>query len=152
LTLEFRRERFDSAAAVALVQAQEEEVRRRGDDGDIAAPRDPTEFEPPDGVFVVMFDDETPVGCGGACRFDATRAELKRMYVAPEARGGGRGRLLLQRIEDEARLLGYGGIVLETITLMTEALGLYRSSGYEPIAAYGPYAASPTSRCFEKPL
>jgi GNAT superfamily N-acetyltransferase len=92
------------------------------------------------------------VACGGVCRFDAARAELKRMYVLPPARGSGLGRDLLELLESEARRLGYTGIVLETGNRQPEALGLYTSAGYGPMPCYGPYAAQATSRCFEKRL
>ncbi|MDX6471824.1 MAG: hypothetical protein QOK22_640 [Gaiellaceae bacterium] len=150
--LEFRRERFDAADASALVQAQEAEVRARGDAGDLSPPREASIFEPPEGAFIVMRDGDGAIGCGGVCRLDAARAELKRMYLAPAARGKGLGRLLLRRLEEEAKGLGYDRLVLETITLMSEAIGLYESSGYTAIPPYGPYAQNPTSRCYEKSL
>jgi GNAT superfamily N-acetyltransferase len=150
--IDFHREPFSSPDAAALVRAQEEEVRARGDAGDLAPPRKSAMFDPPDGVFVVMRDGERPLGCAGVCRFDSQRAELKRMFVVPAARGLGLGRLLLERMEDEARDLGYTALVLETITLMSEAIGLYRAAGYTPIEPYGPYEENPTSRCFEKAI
>jgi putative acetyltransferase len=70
----------------------------------------------------------------------------------PEARGRGFGRDLLAALEDEARALGYTGIVLETGVQQAEALGLYESTGYEPIPCYGPYAGQEISRCYEKRL
>jgi GNAT superfamily N-acetyltransferase len=149
VALEFTREQFHSADAAALVQAQEEEIRVRGDHGDVNPP-DGSVFEPPEGVFLVLRDGGKAIGCAGFRRVDADRAELKRMYLAPEARGRGLGRVLLQRIEDEARSAGYTVLVLETIELMTEAIGLYRSSGYEPISPFGPYTDVGVSRCFEK--
>ena len=109
-------------------------------------------FEPPDGVFLVVRDDGRALACGGVCRFDATRAELKRMYVLPGARGRGLGRRLLVELEAEASRLGYRGIVLETGEAQQEALGLYVSAGYEPIPCYGVYATRAISRCFEKTL
>jgi GNAT superfamily N-acetyltransferase len=109
-------------------------------------------FLPPDGVFLVVRDEGRAVGCGGVCRFDETRGELKRMYVVREARGRGLGRLLLVALEDEARRLGYRGIVLETGDRQPEALGLYESAGYEPIPCYGVYASRALSMCFEKSL
>jgi GNAT superfamily N-acetyltransferase len=74
------------------------------------------------------------------------------MYVAPEARGLGLGRRLLEGLEAEARRLGYVAVVLETGNLQAEALGLYTSSGYERIPCYEPYASRELSVCFEKSL
>jgi GNAT superfamily N-acetyltransferase len=60
--------------------------------------------------------------------------------------------VLLRRIEEEAKAFGYDRLVLETITLMSEAMRLYESEGYTAMPPYGPYAQNSTSRCFEKPL
>jgi GNAT superfamily N-acetyltransferase len=124
-------EPFDSPDVQSLAEAQQEEMRGRyGGIGDIGPPREARMFEPPDGVFLVMRDGVgRAVACGGVCRFDAARAELKRMYVLPPARGSGLGRDLLELLESEARRLGYTGIVLETGNRQPEALGLYTSAG-----------------------
>jgi GNAT superfamily N-acetyltransferase len=147
-------EPFDSPDVQALVEAQQEEMRGRyAGVGDIGPAREAHMFEPPDGVFLVTrADDGCAVACGGICRFDAARAELKRMYVLPESRGSGLGRLLLEALEREARRLGYTGIVLETGDQQPEALGLYVSAGYGPIPCYGVYASRALSMCFEKRL
>jgi len=122
-------------------------------EADIGPTREAAMFVEPDGVFLVVRDDEgRAIGCGGVCRFDGTRAELKRMYVVPEARGRGLGRLLLVELEAEARRLGYARIVLETGDRQPEALGLYASAGYERIPCYGIYATRALSMCFEKTL
>ena len=128
------------------------ELRSLDGEGDIGPVREAAMFEPPDGVFLVVRDDDRALACGGVCRFDATRAELKRMYVRPEVRGRGFGRRLLVELEAEAARLGYRGIVLETGEAQQEALGLYVSAGYEPIPCYGVYATRAISRCFEKRL
>ncbi|HEY2073073.1 MAG TPA: GNAT family N-acetyltransferase [Gaiellaceae bacterium] len=110
-------------------------------------------FVEPDGVFlVVRGDDGTAVACGGVARFDATRGELKRMYVVPEQRGRGLGRRLLVELEAEARRLGYESLVLETGDRQPEALGLYVSAGFERIPCYPPYDSRALSLCFEKRL
>jgi len=110
-------------------------------------------FVPPDGVFLVIRDDaRRAIACGGIARFDATRAEVKRMYVLPEARGQGLGRRLLADLEEEARGLGYTALVLETGDRQPEALGLYASAGFERIPCYPPYDTRELSLCFEKPL
>jgi GNAT superfamily N-acetyltransferase len=145
-------ESFDSHDVQALVRAQQEELRGRDGAGDIGPTREAWMFEPPGGVFVVSRVEGRAVGCGGICRFDETRAELKRMYVVPAERGRGLGRELLESLEAEARRLGYAGIVLETGELQPESLGLYASAGYEPIPCYGVYAGREWSRCFEKGL
>jgi GNAT superfamily N-acetyltransferase len=145
--------RFDEPDVVALALAQQEEMRSLYDgEADIGPARDAPMFEPPGGAFLALRIDGRPVGCGGVCRFDETRAELKRMYVHPEARGFGLGRRLLDALEAEARRLGYVAIVLETGDRQPEAFGLYVSAGYEPIPCYGVYAQRAWSRCFEKSL
>jgi GNAT superfamily N-acetyltransferase len=147
-------EPFDSPDVRALTEAQQEEMRGRyGGEGDIGPTREAHMFEPPDGVFLVTRDDDgRAIACGGVCRFDGARAELKRMYVLPATRGTGLGRGLLEALEAEARRLGYTGIVLETGNRQPEALRLYTSAGYGPIPCYGAYAARPLSTCFEKRL
>ena len=143
-------EPFDSPEVQALVHAQQEELRGRDGAGDIGPAREAWMFEPPDGIFLVSRREGRAVGCGGICRFDETRAELKRMFVVPAERGFGLGRGLLEALEAEARRFGYTGIVLETGELQPESLGLYASAGYQPIPCYGIYAGRAWSRCFEK--
>ena len=147
-------EPFESADVQALAEAQQTEMRGLySGEADIGPSRDGAMFVPPDGVFLVIRDDNgRAVGCGGVARFDETRGELKRMYVVPDARGLGIGRRLLSELEAQARELGYIGIVLETGDLQPEALGLYRSSGYAQIPCYPPYDSRSLSLCFEKGL
>src|SRR6478672_2756596 len=147
-------EPFDSLDVLALTEAQQEEMRGRYDgEADIGPTRVADMFVVPDGVFLVVRDDDgRAVGCGGVCRFDATRAELKRMYVRPESRGLGLGRRLLVELEEHARALGYAGIVLETGDRQPESVGLYASAGYERIPCYPPYSERELSLCFEKRL
>jgi GNAT superfamily N-acetyltransferase len=122
-------------------------------EGDIGPTREAAMFEPPDGVFIVIRDDRgRAVGCGGVARFDDRRGELKRMYVVPELRGRGLGRLLLEDLEAGARRLGFRSLVLETGDRQHEALGLYESFGYERIPCYPPYDSRSLSLCFEKRL
>jgi putative acetyltransferase len=97
-------------------------------------------------------DNGADVACGGVCRLDAETAEIRRMFVVPEQRGAGLSRRMLGALEDEARRLGYRRLRLETGVHQGEALGLYRSSGFEEIPCYGPYSDDELSVCFEKPL
>jgi GNAT superfamily N-acetyltransferase len=147
-------EPFDSPEAQALAEAQQAEMLGVYEgEADIGPPRVGAMFEPPDGVFLVVRDDGgTAVACGGIARFDHDRAEVKRMYVVPAARGRGLGRRVLVELEEAAAALGYRGIVLETGDRQPEALGLYRSAGYERIPCYPPYDTRALSLCFEKRL
>jgi GNAT superfamily N-acetyltransferase len=145
-------EPFDAPDVFALVEAQQRELTALDGEGDIGPSRDASMFEPPNGIFWVAREDDRPVACGGIARFDDTRAELKRMYVLPEARGRGFGRAILVALEGEARRLGYEAIVLETGELQVPAVELYVSAGYEEIPCYGPYAGRPWSKCYEKRL
>jgi putative acetyltransferase len=147
-------EPFDTPDVTALCDAQQEEMRGRyGGVADIGPTREASMFVDPDGVFLVVRDgDGRAVACGGICRFDEACAELKRMYVVPEARGQGLGRRVLVELEAHARSLGYMGIVLETGDRQPESVGLYVSAGFERMPCYPPYSERELSLCFEKQL
>jgi putative acetyltransferase len=102
--------------------------------------------------FFVARREGRALGCG-ALRIDAAGyGELKRMFVSPEARGYRLGRLLLDRIEEEARREGLPCLRLETGIHQPEALGLYRSAGYVEREAFGEYRPDPLSVFMEKSL
>jgi putative acetyltransferase len=106
----------------------------------------------PDVRFFVARRDGQALACG-AVRIDPTGyGEVKRMFVAPEARGLKLGRRLLDRIEEEARREGLGCLRLETGIHQPEALGLYRSAGYVERDAFGDYSSDPLSVFMEKRL
>ena len=146
----------DPAARALERELNDEIVVRYGSDAP-EAPLPEDEFAPPAGTFLVAWlevdgGDEVPVGCAGIRRRDDATCELKRMYVAPDARGRGVGRALLERLEEEAVARGYSDLWLETGTMQPEAISLYESAGYEPIPPYGLYKDEPLSRCFAKAL
>ena len=147
-------EPFDSVDAQALCAAQQAEMLALYEgEADIGPTREASMFVPPDGVFVLVRDDaERAVACGGIARFDAVRAEVKRMYVVPDARGRGLGRRVLAELEAHARHLGYAGLVLETGDRSAAALAIYESSGFERIDCWPPYDARSLSICLAKRL
>ena len=63
-------------------------------------------------------------------------AEIKRMWLAPAARGHGLGARLLDALESSARDLGATRAVLDTNEQLGAALGLYRSRGWSEVPAY----------------
>lgn len=162
--MEITREDYHGPLGQRLVHELADDLEARyagiGDDEDAAVEEShdyhaeiaPGELAPPDGTFLVAWVDGTAVGCAGLRRHGPATGEIKRMWTAPSARGTGVARALLAALEDEARRIGYRAVRLETGTGQPEAMCLYASAGYEPIAPYGYYAASSASRCFEKPL
>jgi GNAT superfamily N-acetyltransferase len=110
------------------------------------------EMEPPGGAFLLLTEGEELVACGGLRTLDAAQAlgEIKRMYVAPDARRRGHARRLLDALEDAARAIGLTRLRLDTNAQQPEALLLYEACGYVEIADYN---GSPTAtHWFEKRL
>ena len=98
----------------------------------------PGKYAPPAGELLLARDsDGEPLGCvalrpmqpDGCC-------EMKRLYVAPQARGLGLGRALVDAIIGEAVRIGYREMRLDSLPTMTEAIALYRGKGFVPIAPY----------------
>lgn len=117
----------------------------------------PESAEPPKGIdpgvaFLVARVAGEPVGCAGLKHLEPGIAEVTRMYVRPAHRGHGISRRLLREVEGMAKERGVTTIRLETGDLQPESIGLYGSSGYHRIPAFGQYVGSPLSLCFEKPL
>lgn len=102
---------------------------------------DPAVFEPPAGVFVLVRDEEgVAVGCGGIRRVPdgphGLRYEVKHLYLRPETRGRGWGRLLMGELEQRAREFGAREVVLDTHHTLEAAGALYAASGFETIDPY----------------
>ena len=104
------------------------------------------------GTFLIARVDGVAVGCGALRRRDETTIEVKRMYVAPEMRGRGAAKAILDHLDTAARAMGAQRLVLETGIYQDEAIGLYRSVGFSPIDRFDEYVGTPTSVCFEKTL
>jgi DNA-binding MarR family transcriptional regulator/GNAT superfamily N-acetyltransferase len=108
------------------------------------------ELRPPAGAFLVARLRAEPVGCGALKFHGDAPTELKRMWVAPSARGLGIGRRLLTELERCAAANGSRTVRLETNATLSEAIALYRSAGYREVDAFNeePYA----HHWFEKQL
>jgi DNA-binding MarR family transcriptional regulator/GNAT superfamily N-acetyltransferase len=90
----------------------------------------------PNGLLLLARLQGEPIGCGVLWLHGAGIADVKRMWVAPEARGLGVGRRLLAELETRARDLGVHTLRLETNRALTEAIGLYRAAGFAEVAQF----------------
>jgi DNA-binding MarR family transcriptional regulator/GNAT superfamily N-acetyltransferase len=148
-------ERVDPASPDArqCLRAYVAELNRRSQSGyDPAAgvSADPQELRPPAGAFIVAHLSNEPVGCGAVKHRPNGPSDIKRMWVSETVRGMGLGRRMLEHLEAEAQRAGAKVVHLETNGALTEAIGLYRASGYREVPPFNdePFA----HHWFEKEL
>jgi GNAT superfamily N-acetyltransferase len=91
-----------------------------------------TEFEPPNGAVLLVLIDGVSVAGGAFRRWDARTAEFKRIWTASTHRRQGLARLVLDRLEAEAKCRGYAAVHLTTGPRQPEARALYLACGYQP--------------------
>lgn len=96
----------------------------------------PGEYVPPRGALLVAEDDGQLVGMIGLRPFEGHIAELKRLFVRPQARGRGLARRLIAELLNHARTAGYTEIRLDTLPMMGDAQSLYVALGFRDIPAY----------------
>jgi ribosomal protein S18 acetylase RimI-like enzyme len=108
------------------------------------------ELRPPDGVLLLAMLHGEPVGIGALKLHGGGPAEIKRMWIAPDARGLGLGRRLLAELERHAAGQGAPLVRLETNRSLAEAIGLYRSAGYREVPPFNDEAYA--HHWFEKEL
>ena len=144
--LEIRRARLDDPDAITM----SDEVQRYyvelygGADED---PVEPDDFAPPRGVFLIGYDDGSPVAMGGWTHRPGTPSDVKlrRMYVRPEGRRRGYAAAVLDALEVEARSAGATRLILETGEPQVAAVRFYRARGYIDVESFGYYADAPES-------
>ena len=115
------------------------ELSRRFKGGfEVSLSRDPdaTDMMSPRGAFFVAMSDGLPLGCVGLKGTGGELAEIKRLWVAPSARGLGVGRRLMDSAENVARNLSVKILRLDTKSARPEARQLYRSSGWTEIERF----------------
>ncbi|MDX6355071.1 MAG: hypothetical protein QOF98_1974 [Streptomyces sp.] len=157
--MEIRRTRFDDPDAVKLNDLVQLEYVDRYGEGDVT-PMDAAHFDPPQGLYLLVYDaDGAAVASGGWRARDESAdglvdgdAEIKRMFVAPHARGRGLARKVLAELEASAAAAGRTRMVLETGLRQPEAISLYKSSGYVSMPKFGIYRHDELSLCLAKKL
>jgi GNAT superfamily N-acetyltransferase len=152
--IQFRDGRVDTGDGGRLEAAMRAEIGELYAGLDLQSPdmpkAGPDELNPPNGAFLVGYEDEVAICCGGIKRLDAEICELKRMYVIPAARGRGVARVLLAALEARARELGYTIARLDTGPKQPSAQHLYESAGYVSIPNFN---GNPVATYFgERPL
>lgn len=93
-------------------------------------------YAPPGGRLYLAYCGEKVAGCIGLLRMDGENCEMKRLYVRPEYRGCGLGGMLVKRILEDAREIGYRHIYLDTLPFLTNAIAMYRKYGFYEIPRY----------------
>jgi len=109
-------------------QSLDEELRNLG-----------LQYGPPAGRTIIAITDKSVVGGGAWRKHSETACELKRLYVTEVARGLGLGRRLCEALIDSASAEGFETMQLDTADRLTEAIAMYASMGFAPIAPYRDY-------------
>ncbi|MAS43216.1 MAG: PadR family transcriptional regulator [Rhodobacteraceae bacterium] len=156
----------ESPEAQACMAAYYAELDRRfasGFDVDSSGDPEAASMRAPRGAFLLAEFDGAAIGCAGLAgpetapsaggegeRKAGRTGEVKRVWIAPQARGLGLSRRLMSATEDVARGLGMTRLRLDTNGALTEAAALYRRMGWREIERYNdnPYA----ELFFDKPL
>ena len=131
-----------------LIHALDKELTKRY--GKIQKTFNKHNYIEPNNAVIIATIYNKPIGCGCFKTYDKSSIEIKRMFVKQEYRGLGVSKLILNELENWAKMLGFNRAILETGIKQPEAIGLYKNHGYLQIENYGQYKNVVTSVCFEK--
>ena len=89
-----------------------------------------------DGRLYLAYCDEELAGCIGLRKMDSQNCEMKRLYVRPAFRGRKIGNLLVEKIIDDAKKIGYSYMLLDTLPFLKSAIHMYKKYGFYEINSY----------------
>jgi GNAT superfamily N-acetyltransferase len=147
---QFKRTKGDDPDFIKLVDLLNGDMRiTDGDDFDFYF-----QFNALDTIkqVIVVYEQNTAVGCGALRPYSEETVELKRMFVHHDHRRKGIAILLLGELERWAIESGFSTAILETGINQTAAIALYKKTGYAVIPNYGQYTGIETSVCMSKTL
>ena len=90
----------------------------------------------PEGRLYLVYCDEELAGCIGLRKIDNKKCEMKRVYVRPKFRGRKIGNLLVEKIIDDAKKIGYSHMLLDTLPFLKSAIHMYKKYGFYEIDSY----------------
>ena len=126
----------DAQYCIARYFAELDERFDAGFDPASSISADADELTEPRGLLLIARLRGDPIGCGALKLHHDQPADIKRMWVDGDARGLGLGRRILAELEAHAARRSVGVVRLETNRALDEAINLYRSAGYEEVAAF----------------
>jgi DNA-binding MarR family transcriptional regulator len=109
---------------------------RTGFDVNLSCDPQATDMIPPRGAFLVALSDGMPIGCVGVKGSGGPIAEIKRLWIAPSARGLGMAKRLMTAAETRAKALGIQTLRLDTNSALPEAIRLYQTTGWTEIERF----------------
>jgi putative acetyltransferase len=108
----------------------------------------PGDYSSPAGGLLLAQEGNETGGCVALRKIGDGICEMKRLFVSPQHRGKGIGRLLAEAVIQEGKRLGYNRMRLDTVPSMTSAISLYRTLGFKEIPSYC-YNPVPGTKFFE---
>ncbi len=97
----------------------------------------PGKYAKPAGRLFLIRVEGRAAGCAALRRIDAETCEMKRLFVREDFRGLGLGKILVERLIEDARIIRYKKMRLDTLPeKMPKAVAVYKKFGFQPITAY----------------